>query len=130
MSRIGFYYNAKFNVAKNSLYRKRSKAMFSLLNKIRKMSWPADVAIELVKPVVLHDTEVWGCKSDDILERLQSRFFKYMLSVNKYTCSNMMYRELGVTPLSIDVKIRIVVYWAKLVSSNQNNFKYNLLYII
>ena len=130
MSRIGFYYNAKFNVAKNSLYQKRSKAMFSLLNKIKKMSWPADVAIELVKPVVLHDTEVWWCKSDDILERLQPRFFKYMLSVNKYTCSSMIYRELGVTPLSIDVKIRMVVYWAKLVSSNQNNFKYNLLYII
>ena len=98
------------------------------------MSLPVDVAIKLfinlVKPVLL---EVWRCESYDILERLQLRFCKYMLSVNKYTCSNMMhvYRELGVTPLSIDVSIRMVVYWTKLVSSNQNkisNMIYSILY--
>ena len=69
--------------------------------------------------------------SYDILERLELRFCKYMLSVNKYTCSNMIYGELGVTPLSIDVSIRMVVYWTKLVSSNQNKISNNdLLYII
>ena len=43
----------------------------------------------------------------------------------------MIYGELGVTPLSIDVSIRMVVYWAKLVSSNQNkisNMIYSILY--
>ena len=109
--------------------------MFSLLKKIRKMSSPVDVAvtlfISLVKPVVLYGAEVWGCESYNILERLQLRFCKYMLSVNKYTCSDMIYGELCVTPLSIDVSIRMVVYWAKLVSSNQNkisNMIYSILY--
>ena len=42
-----------------------------------------------------------------------------------------VYRELGVTPLSIHVNIRMVVYLAKLVSSNQNkisNMIYSILY--
>ena len=52
-----------------------------------------------------------------------------MLSVNKYTCSDMIYEELGVTPLSIAVSIRMVVYWAKLVSSNQNKIS-NMIYSI
>ena len=30
----------------------------------------------------------------------------------------MIYGKLGATPLSIDVNIRTVVYWEKLVSSN------------
>ena len=71
--------------------------MFSLLKKKRQMSLPVDVAIKLfdnlVKPVVLYGAEVWGCESYDILERLQLRFCKYMLSVNKYTCSDMIYGE-------------------------------------
>ena len=57
-----FNYNAKFNVAKNNSYQKGSKAMFSLLKKIRKMSLPVDVAIKrfnnLVKHVVLYGGSV------------------------------------------------------------------------
>ena len=43
----------------------------------------------------------------------------------------MMYGELGVTPLSIDGSIRMVVYWAQLGSGNQNkssNIIYSILY--
>ena len=43
----------------------------------------------------------------------------------------MIYGEFGVTPLSINVNIRMVVYWGKLVSSNQNkisNMIYSILY--
>ena len=63
---------------------------------------------------------MWGFESYDILDRLQLRFCKFMLSVNKYTCSNMIYGEFGVTYLNIDVNIHMVLYWAKLVRSNQN----------
>ena len=76
-----FNFNAKFNVAKNSLYQKGSKAMFSSLKKKRKMSLPFDVAIKLfknlVKAVVLYGAEVWGYPSYNILERLQLRYVIY-----------------------------------------------------
>ena len=41
----------------------------------------------------------------DILERLQLRFFKYVLSVNKFTSSMMVYGELGAIPLDVDIKV-------------------------
>ena len=44
-----------------------------------------------------YDAEVSGCENR-ILEKLKLRFSKYMLYVNKYTFSNMMYGEL--TPSS------------------------------
>ena len=50
-----------------------------------------------------------------------------MLSVNKYTRSNMMYEELGAT----DVIIHMAVYWVKLVTRNKNkisNMIYSILY--
>ena len=46
----------------------------------------------LVKPVVLYGAKVWGS------ERLQLRFFKYVLSVNKFTSSMVLYK-LGATPI-------------------------------
>lgn len=54
-----------------------------------------------------------------------------MLCVNKYTPNNMVYGELGRTPLSIDIKTRVITYWAKIVlahNSKLTNNIYNLLY--
>ena len=43
----------------------------------------------------------------------------------------MVYGELGITPLDIDIKARMIVYWAKLVNEDQrkiSNMIYTLLY--
>ena len=74
---------------------------------------------------------MWGDEKYDILEKLQIRFCKYILAVNKSTCSNMVYGELEITPLDIDIKVRVIVYWARLVSKDQSKIShmiYSLLY--
>ena len=85
--------------------------MFALLKKSRNLSLSMDVMLKrfnvLVKPVVLYGAEVWGGEKCDILERLQLRFFKYVLSVNKFTSSMMVYGELGAIPLDGDININI-----------------------
>ena len=82
---IFFNYNAKFNVAKQNLYQKRIRAMSVLLKNINKLSLPVDIAVKLftnlVKPVILYSSEVWGDEKCDILENLQLRFCKYILAV-------------------------------------------------
>ena len=132
---IVFNINAKFNVAKQNLYQKGNRAMFALLKKINKLSLPVDVAVKLlthlVKPVILYSSEVWGDGECDILEKIQLRFCKYILAVNKSTCSNMVYEELGTTPLDIDINAKMIVYWAKLVNEDQSKIShmiYTLLY--
>ena len=109
-----FNYNAKFKIAKSHLYQKGCRAMFSLLKKARNLSFPLDIMLKLfnviVKPVVLYGAEVWGSENCDILERLQLRFLKYDLSVNKFTSSMMVYAELGVAPSDVDIKLRMLIY--------------------
>ena len=44
---------------------------------------------------------------------------------------HMVYGELGITPLDIDIKVRMIVYWAKLVSEDQSKISHmmcSLLY--
>ena len=69
--------------------------MFALLKRSRNLSLPINIMLKhfnvLVEPVVLYGAEVWGSEKCDILERLQLRFFKYVLSVNKLTSSMMVY---------------------------------------
>ena len=74
---------------------------------------------------------MWEDGKCDIFEKSPVRFCKYILAVNKSTCSNMVYGELGITPLDIDIKARMIVYWAKLVNEDQSEMShmiYSLLY--
>ena len=115
-----FNYNAKFKIAKSHLYQKGCRAMFSLLKNPRNLSFPLDIMLKLklfnviVKPVVLYGAEVWGSENCDILESIQLGFLKYVLSVNKFTSSMMVDGELGVVPLHVDIKFRMLTYWARL----------------
>ena len=43
------------------------------------------------------------------LEKLQLRFCKYILFVNKYKYNDMVYGELGVLPIKIHIKCGIYV---------------------
>ena len=111
--------------------------MFALLKRSRNLSLPMDIMLKLlnvlVKPVVLYGAEVWGSEKCDILERLQLRFFKYVLSVNKFTSSMMVYGELGATPLDIDIKSRMLTFWARLCSRDKHKISstiYSLLYTL
>ena len=82
----------------------------------------------LVKPVLLYGSEIWGHEGTDILEKLHLRFCKYILMVNKTTCSNMVYGELGVTPLLLSAKARMIMFWANISQNNEKPKISNLLY--
>ena len=115
------------------LYQKGCRAMFSLLKKARNVSFPLDIMLKLfnviVKPVVLYGAEVWGSENCDILERLQLRFLKYVLSVNKFTSSMVVYGELGVVPLDFDIKLRMLTYWARLYLGDKHKIS-NTIYLL
>ena len=129
-----FNYNAKFKIAKSHLYQKGCRAMFALLNKSRNLSLPMDIMLKLfnvlVKPVVLYGAEVWGSEKCDILERLQLRFFKYVLSVNKFTSSMMVYGELGAIPLDIVIKSRMLTFWARLCTGEKHKISNRIYYLV
>jgi hypothetical protein len=77
---------------------------------------------DLVKPVLLYGCELWGYGNCDIIERVHLKFCKMLLHMKSSTPSFMVYGELGRYPLTIDIKICMVSYWAKFIDGRQSNF--------
>ena len=113
---LNLIYNGKFNKAKYKLYEKGSRAMFFLLRKARCLFLPLDVVLKLfnhiVVPIITYGCEIWGSENIDIIDKLQLRFLKYILNVNKFTCSNMVYGEVGTPPLIVNIKSKVLLFWS------------------
>ena len=89
-----------------------------------------DIFNKTVKPVLLYGCEIWGFGNLEILERVQLKFLKYILNVRKSTPSCIIYGETGVTPIKIDIHTRMISYWSKIVSQDQNKLSYNVYQVM
>ena len=65
-----------------------------------------------------------------MVERVQLKFYKNILNLKKLTPSFMIYGELGVTPLEIDIKTCILSFWAKLIEGIENDKLSSTVYVI
>ena len=74
-----------------------------------------------MKPVLLYGSEVWGFGNVTMLERIQLKFYKYIFSLKKSTPSYMIYGETGATPLILNIKNRVIAYWARLIENTEND---------
>ena len=70
----------------------------------------------MVIPVMLYSCEIWGHENIDILEKLHLKSLKYVLHLNRNTMSAQVFGESGFYPLSIDVKVSMISFWADLVN--------------
>ena len=132
--------SGSFLATKKHIAEQASKAMFSLLRKIKCLSLPFDIQIDLfnkiVKPVLLYGCEIWGYGNLDILERVQLRFYKYIFNLKNSTPSAMIYGELGVMPVAVDIQTRMISFWAKLIQTEQDEiyklspFIYKIIYAL
>ena len=113
--------NGSFCSAKKYIARQGTKALYSLLKKMKRLQLPIDMQFDLfnktVKPVLLYGCEVWGFGNLDIIERVHLKFLKYILNVRVSTPNCIIYGETGTMPISIDIHIRHLTYWAKLIVS-------------
>ena len=84
------------------------------------MHLPLDVMFQLfdsmVMPILLFSCEVYGIESLDIIERVHLKFCKHILRLKKSTPNYMVYGESGRFPLSVEIKVRLISYWCKLVT--------------
>ena len=113
-------WNGSFVKAKTLLHDKASNALYSL---IQKGNLPTDIMLKLfdscVEPVLLYGCEVWGYENVDILEKVQTKFCKFIFGVSKYSRNMPVYGELGRYPLSIKIKQRMVRYWTIILKSSE-----------
>ena len=129
---IGMAHSLKL---KKLLHDKASKAMYSLIQKGRRLKLPTDIMLKLfdssVAPILLYGCEVWGYENTDIIEKVHTKFCKFIFGVSKFSHNMPIYGELGRYPLSITIKQRMICYWTRILKSNQhklNKVMYDILY--
>ena len=107
--------------------------MYSLLAKARNLRLPIDMQIylfkKLVKPILLYGCEVWGFGNVDVLERVQLKFIK-VLKLKSCTPNYIVYGEVGLYPLYIDIRGRMVSYWGNVNSIERLGSLANSIYLV
>ena len=92
-----------------------------MYKRIRNQSISIDLQLRLfdsiVEPILLYGSEVWGFENTIDIERIHLQFCKNILHLRKSTPYYMVYGELGLFPLSINIKMRMVGFWNRLVSN-------------
>ena len=108
---VFFNYNGSFVRHKTHLVVQSRKAMFALLKKSKELDLPIDLQLELFFFLYL-------------------KYLKYVLGLKQSTPSCMVYGETGRFPLPVYIKTRMISFWCKLVSDDENKLSsrfYNLL---
>ena len=97
------------------------KAMYLILKKARIQKLPIDVQLDLfhnmVLPILLYSSEVWGIENNDLITKLHVTFYKHILHCKTSTPTCIVYGELGEIPPSIEIKCRILKYWASMLTN-------------
>ena len=90
---------------------------------IRNQYIPIDLQLRhfvaMVGPILLYGSEIWGYENIKIIEQVHLQFCKRILKVLTTTSNIMVYGELGRFPLEIQVQIRIVSFWNKLLQNEK-----------
>ncbi len=123
-----FSYNGRFRKDQLTLKEQANKAMYAVVGTSRKYDLPIDIQLEMynsmVLPVMLHGCEVWGNEVVRELELLQMKFCKHVLCVHRYTSTDIVYGELGLYPVEITVKRKIMNYWWSLLVGKNTKLSY------
>ena len=125
-------YNNRFSVAQKDLYDRALRAMYLLMKKATNLSLPIDVVIDLfdntVLPVLTYGCEVWGFHSLDLIGKLQLKFYKNVLKLKASTPTLMVLGEVGKYPAELHIKLRMLLFWHKLVSEENKNNLSSVIY--
>jgi hypothetical protein len=74
----------------------------------------------MIAPILLYGCEVWGVEDVSVVDKFQLKYLKIILQLKQSTPNVMIYEELGITPLSTQIKSRVLNYWGKIVNSKHD----------
>ncbi len=121
---VTFSTNGRFVKCKTERVKKAQRAMFSVIKKSRAKHLPIDVQLHLfdsmVMPVLIYGCEIWGYEKVEPIEKLQLKFFRYILHLKNSTPICMMRGELGKMPIECEIQKRLINFWAKLIDNTSS----------
>ena len=110
------------------------KAMHLLYKRIGSLKIPTDLQIELfnhtILPILLYGCEIWGYSDIKLIENVQNQFLRSITKLKKSTPIYMLYAELGITPIEVHIKSRMIGFWIKLVNSDDIKLSKTMYHIM
>jgi hypothetical protein len=126
---VKFSYTGSFSEATKTLAEQGLRAYNSLLGIFDRIKLDVKTKLHLfdslITPILLYGSDVWGIYKYKDIDKLQIKFYKYVLGVKKQTPNCAVYGELGKFPLSILCKERSLKFWNKIVN-NQHSPIYSM----
>ena len=123
-------FNGKFQEAKKKQLLQAKRALAAIISQKEKLQLPLDIFFNLfdtmVLPILLYNCEVWGYEDFEILEIFYRAFLKNTLKLNKQTPNCMVYGESGRYPLHITIKLRMVNFWTRIVTGDENKLVFHI----
>ena len=108
--------------------------MFGIYSRIRNMNIPIDIQLKLfdfmIAPILLYDSEIWGFENTNIIEKVHLKFCKRILNIKSCTPNFMVYGELGRFPLEIDIKLRMLSFYSRMMKNENklSSIMFKLMY--
>ena len=125
---ITFNCNGKLRSGQKQLVEQAKKAMYSVIGTSRNLDLPIDIQLEMYSSMVLsvqmYAAEIWGYNVIRDMELLHTKFLKHVLFVHGKTSNDIVYGELGVYPLEVDIKCRMINFWVRLITGRNSKLSF------
>ena len=123
--------NGSFLNARKCMYEKANKAMHLLFKRINNLNLSLDLQLKLfdctILPIISYGCEIWSYEDIKMFERIHNSFLRTITKSRKSTPLYMLDGELGRYTIEITMKARVIGFWNKIVTGNQNKLV-SLLY--
>ena len=119
---VTFYKNGNWNRTQKYIAEHGSYALhnfYKILSNVR-LNIPEKFKLfdSLVGSVLSYCSEIWGYHIGPDIEKIHTKFCRYILGVKRSTNLSALYSELGRKPLIIFRQLRVIKYWLKIRKSN------------
>ena len=113
--------SGKWYLAQKTLALQASKAMFTVQNQLAKLGdIPVNAALKVfdgkISQILNYAAEIWGFHKETDIERVHSKFLRYILGLNRHTPNCASLPETGRLQLIVTRQIKIIKYWFKLLN--------------
>ena len=93
-----------------------------MYKRIRNIFIPIDLQLRLFDTLILliltYGCEIWSFEKVQTLEKIHLQFCRDGIKVRTTTPNYMSYGELGINKIDVNIRIRMVCFWNKLLNSN------------
>ena len=113
-------YTGSFVLNIKCLKGKALRAMYTLLNNIKKYNIRPDVSLQLfdafIGSILNYGSSIWGITKSMELERIHLQFCKTILGVKQSTSNASIFAELGRYPLYVTRFVQVIKYYVKVIT--------------